>query len=85
MLAHFQVSFLHVYHHASISLIWWMITYSAPGGDAYFSAALNSFVHVLMYCYYFTAVTLSASPNKKRQEGREGKSSTVKWAKETEN
>lgn len=67
-LAHFQVSFLHVYHHASISLIWWMITYSAPGGDAYFSAALNSFVHVLMYCYYFTAAALSANPEKKRQE-----------------
>ena len=35
---------LHVYHHATISFIWWMITYTAPGGDAYFSAALNSFV-----------------------------------------
>jgi len=39
-----QVTVLHVYHHASISFIWWMITYTAPGGDAYFSAALNSFV-----------------------------------------
>ena len=39
-----QVTLLHVYHHASISFIWWMITYTAPGGDAYFSAALNSFV-----------------------------------------
>lgn len=39
-----QVSVLHVYHHATISFIWWMITYTAPGGDAYFSAALNSFV-----------------------------------------
>jgi elongation of very long chain fatty acids protein 4 len=38
------VSVLHVYHHATISFIWWMITYTAPGGDAYFSAALNSFV-----------------------------------------
>ena len=33
-----------MYHHATISFIWWMITYTAPGGDAYFSAALNSFV-----------------------------------------
>jgi hypothetical protein len=24
---------LHVYHHGSISFIWWMITYHAPGGD----------------------------------------------------
>lgn len=28
-----QVSFLHVYHHATITLIWWFITFSAPGGD----------------------------------------------------
>lgn len=37
-----QVSFLHVYHHATISFMWWMIAHRAPGGDAYFSAALNS-------------------------------------------
>ena len=28
-----QVSFLHVYHHVSISCIWWAIAYAAPGGD----------------------------------------------------
>lgn len=28
-----QVSFLHVYHHVSISFIWWIISYAAPGGD----------------------------------------------------
>jgi hypothetical protein len=47
-----QVSFLHVYHHATISFMWWMIAHRAPGGDAYFSAALNSWVHVCMYTYY---------------------------------
>lgn len=45
-----QVSILHVYHHATISFIWWMITHTAPGGDAYFSAALNSFVVRLFVC-----------------------------------
>ena len=53
-----QVSFLHIYHHGSISFIWWMITYNAPGGDAYFSAALNSWVHVCMYSYYLLAAML---------------------------
>ena len=53
---------LHVYHHASISFIWWMITHTAPGGDAYFSAALNSFVHVLMYTYYLLAILLGKDP-----------------------
>ena len=53
-----QISFLHVYHHAPISFIWWMITRKAPGGDAYFSAALNSWVHVCMYTYYLSAALL---------------------------
>jgi len=62
-----QVSFLHVYHHGSISLIWWVITYHAPGGDAYFSAALNSWVHVCMYMYYLIAACLPKDPNTKRK------------------
>jgi elongation of very long chain fatty acids protein 4 len=47
-----QVSFLHVYHHFTIFFIWWLVTFLAPGGDSYFSAALNSLVHVIMYAYY---------------------------------
>ena len=50
-----QVSFLHVYHHVSISLFWWAIAYCAPGGEAWYSLALNSLVHVLMYSYYLLA------------------------------
>lgn len=53
-----QISFLHVYHHATISFIWWMIVRVAPGGDAYFSAALNSWVHVCMYSYYLLAIII---------------------------
>ncbi|GBG25336.1 Elongation of very long chain fatty acids protein 5 [Hondaea fermentalgiana] len=47
-----QLSFLHVYHHASISFIWGIIARFAPGGDAYFSTILNSCVHVMLYGYY---------------------------------
>ncbi|XP_068673719.1 very long chain fatty acid elongase 4-like isoform X2 [Montipora foliosa] len=47
-----QVSFLHVYHHASMCFFWWMISKYIPGGFTYFGAALNSFVHVVMYAYY---------------------------------
>jgi len=50
-----QVSLLHVYHHASIAPIWWIIARSAPGGEAYWSAGLNSLVHVIMYSYYCAA------------------------------
>ncbi|KAG0257349.1 hypothetical protein DFQ27_005181 [Actinomortierella ambigua] len=48
-----QISFLHVYHHSSIFAIWWLVTFVAPNGEAYFSAFLNSFIHVVMYGYYF--------------------------------
>ncbi|KAJ7561754.1 hypothetical protein O6H91_03G040100 [Diphasiastrum complanatum] len=53
-----QVTVLHVYHHCSIVLIWWLISHHAPGGDAYFSAAVNSGVHVVMYFYYMLSAIL---------------------------
>jgi len=57
-----QISFLHVYHHVATFLIWWGVTYYAPGGDTYFSAAQNAFVHVLMYSYYFLATLKVSAP-----------------------
>lgn len=60
-----QVSFLHVYHHSTISFIWWMIARRAPGGDAYFSAALNSWVHVCMYTYYLLATVIGKDEEKR--------------------
>ena len=62
-----QVSFLHVYHHATISFMWWMIAHRAPGGDAYFSAALNSWVHVCMYTYYLMAVLIGKDEKKRKK------------------
>jgi len=56
-----QITFLHVYHHSSIFVIWWMVISYAPGGSSYWSAALNSFVHVVMYGYYFWA-SVAAKP-----------------------
>ncbi|XP_068674601.1 very long chain fatty acid elongase 5-like [Montipora foliosa] len=44
-----QVSFLHVYHHAATCIFWWMRCKYMP---VYFPAALNSFVHAVMYAYY---------------------------------
>ncbi|GLJ43358.1 hypothetical protein SUGI_0900740 [Cryptomeria japonica] len=53
-----QITVLHVYHHVSIAIIWWIIAHHAPGGDAYFSAAMNSAVHVVMYFYYLLSSIL---------------------------
>ena len=79
-----QITFLHIYHHVSIFLIWWFIILAYPFGDceqliffrflrlklqpssppsshlafflAYFGASQNSFVHVVMYSYYFMSL-----------------------------
>jgi len=61
-----QISFLHVYHHTSIFFIWWIICYFAPGGESYFSAALNSFIHVLMYGYYLWSSLAGKPKDEKR-------------------
>ncbi len=48
-----QVSFLHLYHHVSIALVWGYLLQSGDAnGTAYFGAFLNSFVHLLMYSHY---------------------------------
>jgi len=51
-----QVSFLHVYHHATTFFpVWFLVVKYGPGGEAYYCCFLNSFIHVLMYGYYFFA------------------------------
>lgn len=60
-----QVSFLHVYHHFSIAWAWWAAMSLFPGGDAYFGALLNSFIHVLMYGYYALALLKIRCPWKR--------------------
>lgn len=50
-----QVSFLHVYHHATIFPIYWISVKWVAGGQSFFWAMINSFVHVIMYSYYGVA------------------------------
>uniref|UniRef100_A0A3P8NVC3 Elongation of very long chain fatty acids protein n=1 Tax=Astatotilapia calliptera TaxID=8154 RepID=A0A3P8NVC3_ASTCA len=47
-----QITFLHLYHHASMLNIWWFVMNWIPCGHSYFGASLNSFIHVVMYSYY---------------------------------
>lgn len=51
-----QISFLHVYHHATTFFpVWALNVHYGPGGETYYCCALNSFVHVVMYGYYALA------------------------------
>jgi GNS1/SUR4 family len=47
-----QISFLHVYHHGLMIWAWLYVCKLECGGDAWFGAAVNSAVHVVMYSYY---------------------------------
>jgi hypothetical protein len=50
-----QLSFLHVYHHTSITLVVWCYLRFSGGGDEWVPGFLNSMVHVLMYTHYLAA------------------------------
>jgi hypothetical protein len=60
-----QVSILHLYHHGSIFLFSYFGCKHAPGGDSWLAACINSWVHVVMYSYYFAA-PLARQPNPPR-------------------
>jgi len=51
-----QVTFLHVFHHATMLAIWWVVISWIPGGQSYFGSSLNCMVHVFMYSYYGLSV-----------------------------
>lgn len=60
-----QVSFLHLYHHVVIAWAWWAGMTLWPGGDSYFGALLNSWIHVMMYSYYALSLMKIRCPWKK--------------------
>lgn len=47
-----QLSFLHVYHHASVAVVVRQFMLYDINGDSWVAAFLNSFIHVLMYSHY---------------------------------
>ncbi|XP_065557065.1 very long chain fatty acid elongase 4-like [Artemia franciscana] len=47
-----QLSFLHIYHHSTMFLLWWIGIKWVAGGSAFLAAMINSFIHVFMYLYY---------------------------------
>jgi elongation of very long chain fatty acids protein 4 len=51
-----QLSFLHVYHHTSIFLFYWLNLNVGYDGDVYATVVLNGFIHTVMYTYYFVSM-----------------------------
>ena len=51
-----QLSFLHVYHHLTIFLVYWMNVNIGYDGDIYLTVVLNGFIHTVMYTYYFVSM-----------------------------
>lgn len=51
-----QISFLHCYHHVLLIWGWFLVCKVDSGGDSYFGACVNSFIHVIMYGYYTLAL-----------------------------
>jgi len=48
-----QLSFLHVYHHSTIFLFYWINVKVNYDGDVFLTILLNGFIHTVMYTYYF--------------------------------
>ncbi|XP_044766686.1 elongation of very long chain fatty acids protein AAEL008004-like [Coccinella septempunctata] len=48
-----QMSFLHIYHHAIMMMITWLVTKYCGGGQSGWACIFNSIIHTLMYSYYF--------------------------------
>ena len=58
-----QVTFLHVYHHSSITFVTMLAAQFDTSGDTYLPALLNSWIHVLMYGHYFlTSIGVKNAP-----------------------
>lgn len=60
-----QISFLHCYHHLLLMWAWFFVCKFGCGGESYFGATVNAFIHVLMYGYYFLATLQIKAPWKK--------------------
>ncbi|EPY31800.1 elongation of very long chain fatty acids protein 4 [Strigomonas culicis] len=61
-----QISFLHVYHHLTIGLIWGLLLHNGiANGTAFFGAWINSSVHAIMYFHYLYTSFGLTNPFKK--------------------
>nr|CAD7395005.1 unnamed protein product [Timema cristinae] len=50
-----QITLLHVFHHAGMPAVAFICVRYYPGGHSTFTVLLNTFIHSIMYLYYFVA------------------------------
>lgn len=50
-----QITTLHVWHHASMPVLTWVLLKFYPLNEMALVCLLNSFVHIVMYTYYYMA------------------------------
>jgi elongation of very long chain fatty acids protein 4 len=61
-----QLSFLHVYHHATIGVVWgYLLSVGHGNGTARYGAFINSVTHVLMYTHYLVTSVGLKNPLKR--------------------
>ncbi|XP_017036343.1 very long chain fatty acid elongase F [Drosophila kikkawai] len=61
-----QITYLHVFHHVLMpSAGYLIIRFHGYGGHLFLLCFLNVIVHVVMYCYYYSAIAGSAVPWKR--------------------
>jgi elongation of very long chain fatty acids protein 4 len=61
-----QLSYLHVYHHSTIGIIWGFLLYQGHGnGTAAFGCFINSVIHLIMYSHYLYTSLGYNNPYKK--------------------
>ena len=61
-----QLSFLHVYHHSTIGIIWGLLLHYGHGnGTASFGCFINSIIHLFMYSHYLCTSLGYNNPFKK--------------------
>ncbi|KAH8383385.1 hypothetical protein KR009_008403, partial [Drosophila setifemur] len=52
-----QITFLHVFHHVLMPTVGYLIIrFQGYGGHMFFLCSFNVMVHVVMYCYYYSAM-----------------------------
>lgn len=61
-----QLSFLHVYHHSTIGLIWgYLLLCGDANGTASYGCFINSIIHLIMYSHYLVTSMGYKNPFKK--------------------